>query len=107
MWDADSFDDDGGGTVFRANSTDHRHYALLGHGGHGMTGNLLGDITVTEIKTDPPGASPRAFTLSTKEAVKQWRVRPPTIDGEPRGKWLYVDIGFDINGVSTAAEISW
>ena len=63
--------------------------------------------TVTEVKTDPEGASPTAFELATLEAVRQWRVRPPNVDGKPRGKWLYVDIGFDIHGVSTAAEVSW
>jgi hypothetical protein len=62
---------------------------------------------ITEVTTDPAGASTVAFELATLEAVRQWRVRPPQVEGKPRGKWLYVDIAFHINSVSSAAEVSW
>ena len=62
---------------------------------------------VTEVRTDPGGASPRAFVLAALEAVRQWRIRPRNIDGVSRGQWLTIPIEFGIDGKTSVAEISW
>jgi TonB family protein len=62
---------------------------------------------ILEVETDPPNASTLAFELSTLEAVRQWRIRPAAVDGEPRGQWIPFLINFDVDGVSSLADPSW
>jgi len=62
---------------------------------------------ILKVETNPPDASPLAFELSTLEAIRQWRIRPGSVDGKPQGQWIPFLINFDLNGVTSPADISW
>jgi hypothetical protein len=62
---------------------------------------------ILEVQTDPPGASTLAFELSTLEAVRQWRIRPGSVQGQARGEWIPLLINFDVDGVTGPADVTW
>jgi len=55
----------------------------------------LEDAQIQQADTDPPSASSRGFELATLEAVRQWKVRPPSSVRGRQGIWVTIPVVFD------------
>ena len=62
---------------------------------------------IRQVVTKPAGASPRAFELSSLEAIRQWRFRPFSGAGSESGIWQEYTIRFNNDGKTSTAEVSW